>query len=179
MGERTKSENTLSKFNLLVLFEQLISKSGFLLVNYKDINDKLENFHSLVIEKDKRRFEIIFNIRNISDAYLPNRPEIKRRQVGKLVFDELPSNQKNRAVMLLGLKIINSEPVLVCWNPFYFVGHATNRSCYVAQSSMEKALQCGLYVGEDCKTRVYACFGSNFNRLLKLFVEENALEQYE
>lgn len=176
MGERTKSEDTLSKFDLLVLFEQLITKSGFIITNYKDIYETLDNFHSLTVEKDKKQFELIFNIRNVSDAYLPNKPEIKRRQVGKLEFDSLPFNQKKRAVMLLGLKVYNGEPVLVCWNPFYFVGHATNRSCYVVESTMEKALQCGFYAGEDCRTRVYACSGSSFEKLLSLFIEENAVE---
>lgn len=176
MEERTKSQDTISRPNLLVYFQQVLTKSGFLVTNFKDLKGTLDNFYSFVVEKGGKKIELSFNIRNISNAYLPNKPDIKRRQVGKLSFEDLPLNRKDCLIMLLGLKLISGELVLVCWNPFYFVGHATNRSCYVLKSTMEKALQCGFFEREDCKTKVYACSSSNFGELLNHYIEENVVE---
>ena len=171
-----KNLEAFNKSELIINFEKIITKSDYLILSFKDLNDTLSNFYSLTIQKDKKIFNLTFNIRNISDAYLPNKPYIKRRQVGKLDFDSLPLNNKTNVTLLLGLKEINGELVLVCWNPFYFVGHQTNRSCYVLESTMEKALQCGFYIGEDCKTKLYVCNETNFGKLLTQYIEENAVE---
>lgn len=174
--DEIKREDTLSKFELLNLFQNFVSKSKFLIIEFKDLKDSLNNFYSLIIEKENYFTELIFNIRNIGDAYLPNKPQIKRRQVGKLDFDKLPLNEKKKISLLVGIKLINNEPVLVCWNPFFFVGHQTNRSCYVLESTMNKGLQLGFYTSEDCKTKVYVCNENNFDKLLSYYIEENTID---
>ena len=115
------------------------------------------------------------NIRNIGSAYLPKKPYILRRQVGKLSFDDLPSNNKKSLSMLIGVANKDNEILLACWNPFYFIGHSTNCSCYVLENSLDKAKNIGLYVGEDCKTPVLVC-SSHFNEMLNVYIERNMMD---
>ncbi|WP_373435119.1 hypothetical protein, partial [Metamycoplasma equirhinis] len=66
--------------------------------------------------------------------------------------------------------------VLACWNPFYFVGHSTNRSCYVLQNSLETARSNGFYDGVDCKIPVLVCSTKMFEQLLNVYLERNAVD---
>lgn len=173
---RKKSEDTISKQDLLLFFEQTLVLSGFFIEETEGLKNELRNFYSFKVKNQSSQFVISANISNISDAYLPNKPFIKRRQVGHLVFETLPKNTKDKVSLLVGIKKIEDEFVLVCWNPFYFVGHSTNRSCYVNESTLEKTLRIGFYVGDDCGTKLYACTRNHFAELLDLFITENAID---
>ena len=173
---RKKSEDTISKQDLLLFFEQTLVLSGFFVEETKDLKNEIGSFHLFKVKNKSSEFVITANISNISDAYLPNKPFIKRRQVGHLVFEALPKNTKNKVTLLIGIKRIENEFVIVCWNPFYFVGHSTNRSCYVNESTLEKTSRLGFYVGDDCGTKLYACTNNRFAELLDLFITENAID---
>ena len=173
---RKRSEDTISKQDLLLFFEQTLVLSGFFVEETKDLKSELGSFFLFRIKNNNSEFEITANISNISDAYLPNKPYIKRRQVGHLVFENLPKNTKTKVTLLIGIKRIEDQLVYVCWNPFYFVGHSTNRSCYVNEASLEKTARLGFYSGEDCGTKLYACTSNRFAELIDLFISENAID---
>lgn len=168
-----QSKISLSSRELLLVIQQLLISSGYL-IQSTDFGTR--NFTKIIINKDKKDLCLFVDIRNVCSAFIPGKPYMMRRQVGKMKFEEIPKNLKTQASMLLAVGEVNGELVLVCWNPFYYLGHATNRSCYVLQDSLEKAIIDGLYNGEDCKVPVLVCNSSNIERLLQTYIERNALD---
>lgn len=167
-------DSMLSSEELILELESIFIQSGFLITSLsRSLNN---NFTKFELSKNKVEYCIYANIRNIGSAYLPNKPFIMRRQVGKMNFNEIPENTTNTVSMLLAIGIIENKKVLACWNPFYFVGHSTNRSCYVLQSSLEEAVLNGFYDGVDCKTPVLVCSKNNFGQLLKVYLERNTID---
>ena len=171
-----KSENMMSTHELLLSLEKVLVSSSVLIRSVKNCENELKNFYLISVEINNQLIDLYVNIRNIGSAYLPNKPYILRRQVGKLSFDDLPPNSKKSLSMLIGITNIDSEIILACWNPFYFIGHSTNRSCYVLENSLDKAKNIGLYVGEDCKTPVLVCSSSNFTEMLNVYIERNLID---
>ena len=171
-----KSENMMSTHELLLSLEKVLVSSNVLIRSVKNCENELKNFYLISVEINNQLIELYVNIRNIGSAYLPNKPYILRRQVGKLSFDDLPPNNKKSLSMLIGIANIDNEILLACWNPFYFIGHSTNRSCYVLENSLDKAKNIGLYVGEDCKTPVLVCSSSHFNEMLNVYIERNLVD---
>jgi hypothetical protein len=162
----------LSSKELTLVLQEIINKSGFIITSFS----QNENGFNQIGIKNKHDFNLNVNIRNIASAYLPNKPHIKRRQVGKMHFDTIPINQQKQLSMLLGVGRVNDRYVLACWNPFYFLDHSTNRSCYVLQESLEFANENGLYDGIDCKTPVLVCSENGFEKLIKVYLERNVLD---
>ena len=171
-----KSENMMNTHELLLSLEKVLVSSNILIRSVKNCESELKNFYLISVEINNQLIELYINIRNIGSAYLPNKPYILRRQVGKLSFDNLPPNNKKSLSMLIGVTHIDNEIILACWNPFYFIGHSTNRSCYVLENSLDKAKNIGLYVGEDCKTPVLICSSSHFIEMLNVYIERNLVD---
>lgn len=166
----------LNHKQLLLFFEKVLTSSNILINSVKECESELKNFYLFDVSYKDENLFLYVNIRNISSAYLPNKPYILRRQVGKLSFEFLPANKKNSLTLLLGITNEDESIVVVCWNPFYFIGHSTNRSCYVLESSLTIAKNLGLYVGEDCKTPVLVCSTNNFEELLEVYRERNMVD---
>ena len=171
-----KSEQMMSSQELLLSFEKALVSSEILINSVENCKDELKNFYLVNVTFKNKKISLYVNLRNIGSAYLPNKPYILRRQVGKLSFDDLPLNSSTSLSMLLGITFIDHMMILACWNPFYFVGHSTNRSCYVLENSLEKAKNIGLYVGEDCKTPVLVCSDCHFGEMLDIYIERNMVE---
>lgn len=171
-----KSEQMMSSHELLLSFEKALVFSEILINSVNNCKGELKNFYLVNVTFKNKKMNLYVNLRNIGSAYLPNKPHILRRQVGKLSFNDLPLNNSSSLSMLLGVTYIDEKMVLACWNPFYFVGHSTNRSCYVLEGSLEKAKNIGLYVGEDCKTPVLVCSDSCFGKMLDVYIERNMVD---
>lgn len=168
-----KEENILSSKELLLVMEKILISSGFIIYSVLKGNN---NFIEFNIEKNNKKYRIFANIRNIGSAYLPKKPYIMRRQVSKMLIDEIPLNRGNNLSMLLAIKKVENQYILACWNPFYFVGHSKNRSCYVLQQSLENAYLNGLYQGIDCKTPVLVCSEKNMEQLIEVYIERNSVD---
>ena len=164
------------KNELLLIFESFLVNSGFLILEMIDIKKETPNFHKFVIKTNNKNFTVNIDIRNIGDAYLPDKPHVKRRQVGKLSFEQIPKNKNDTVSMLVGIKQIDKDFVMACWNPFLFLSHITNRSCYLLEESMEQALNSGVYIGKDCGTPVYICSIDHFDQLLDIYINNNSIE---
>lgn len=170
------SKKLMNSHELLLSLEKHLILSNILIRSVTDCKNELKNFYLLDIVVKNQNIKLYVNIRSIGSAYLPNKPYILRRQVGKLLFDHLPQNSKKTFSMLIGVAEKDGETLLVCWNPFYFIGHKTNRSCYVLEGSLETAKNIGLYVGEDCKTPVLICSCRNFEKMLNVYIERNLVD---
>ncbi len=171
-----KYECMMNHKELLLTFEKTLVSSGILINSIEKCEDSIKNFYQVKIIFKNKQLNLFVDLRNISSAYLPNKPYILRRQVGKLEFDAIPINDENSLSMLIGITCIDDKIILVCWNPFYFIGHSTNRSCYVLESSLEEAKQFGLYDGNDCRTPVLVCLDSCFDKMLDIYVERNVVD---
>lgn len=167
------NEKSIPKNDLIRLFEKALIDSGYII----QLFEKCENgFVKFVILKEKIAYSLHVNIRNISSAYLPKKPDIFRRQVSKLDLDEIPMNTKYNASMLIGVYSCDNEYLVTCWNPFHFSCHETNRSCYVLKNSFDNAKMDGFYYGNDCSTPVWICSITHFSQLLEDYITRNSIE---
>ena len=169
----TDKINVLSSKDLILAIEKIIVCSGFTI---KQFEFKKNGFSAFTISQDNEQIELSINIGNIGSSYLPNKPYILRRQVRKMTFEEIPDNKRNEISMLIGITKISDKFIIACWNPFYFIGHSTNRSCYILNDSLMIAYLKGIYDGIDCKTPVLACSEENFGKLLKIYIGRYAVD---
>ena len=167
------NDSMLSSKELLLEVENIFIQSGFLITSVSNLKN---GFFRFEINKNGVGYIINSNIRNVGSAYLPNKPFIMRRQVGKMNLDDIPVNAGKTVSMLLAIATVDGERVLACWNPFYFVSHSTNRSCYVLENSLEIARSYGFYDGIDCKTPVLICSNKMFEQLLNVYLERNTVD---
>lgn len=163
----TKNKS-LTSTELLKRLQEIFKKSGFAIIS---CGIRINNFTKFKILKNNQEYLINVNIRNITSAYLPNKPDLMRRQVNKLNFNDITDNTTNSATMLLGLWDTNGNEVLAAWNPFLFIHHEKNRSCYVLKESLNKASQYGFYQGKDSGTNILVCSENNFEKLLSVYLE--------
>lgn len=171
-----KFGKVMNSHELVLSLEKILISSNVLIRSIENCDKELKNFYLLKSVHNNKDISIYINVRNIGSAYLPNKPYIFRRQVGKLSFDDLPLNSENCISILAGITLFKGKLILVCWNPFYFVGHSTNRSCYVLEKSIERAMNFGLYVGEDCKTPVFICDENHFIEMIDIYMERNMVD---
>ena len=170
------NNKNLLKNDLLLYIQRTLVSSGFLIYSLTQCKDDLKSFYKIDIKKNDNQYTLFINVSNINSAFLPNKPYIKRRQVGKLNMDLIPQNKNNSLSMLLGITFVDETPIYVCWNPFYFTGHEKNRSCYVLDSSILYAYNNSYYFGEDCKTPVFVFNELSFEKMLQNYIDKNMVD---
>lgn len=102
--------------------------------------------------------------KNISGAGWSDKPEIKRIQIKKL--PNIPRQKKNELYVLCGVCNYGGEDLLAVWDPMNYMTHNTCCSCYVYISSLEKALNTGLFHGLNKGKEVMTCSARHFGDLL-------------
>ncbi|TPI02369.1 hypothetical protein [Mycoplasma struthionis] len=112
-----------SSAELLLIFQKFLTNSGFIIVSTEKLNEDLNNFYKIVVDDGVKKVTFYVNLRNISSAFIHNKPYILRRQVNKININSLPENKEDSVVLLIGIAEIVEEFVLVVWNAFYFIGH--------------------------------------------------------
>lgn len=80
---------------------------------------------------DGKPLSLHFLLKPISGGGWKEKPWVYRIQVRKLEGDEFPKNSSSSLSLLLGACFFEGKPVIVAWNPFRFLFHETNRSCYL------------------------------------------------
>lgn len=168
------ASNSLSKNDLIFHFETILINSGFVIYSLKF--DSESNFYMFDLRKEKKEFKLYVNLSNINEAYIPDKPFIKRRQVGAMDLNLIPQNTGNQISMLCGIKIVDENIVVCVWNPFYFTNHTKNRSCYVLESSIIDTLKNGTHFGVDCKNNIYLSDKYNFAYLLDEYIMKNRID---
>lgn len=164
----------MTKDRLLAIFETALLKAGFLIV--EATKDKsYPKMTDITIQIDKSIIVLHANISQISSAYLPGNSNAMRRQIAALDMETLPKNTKQSATILVGYYDDGNVGVFALWNAFYFVGHKTNRSCYVNLSDLEAAAKTGLLFSSYSKTPVYLAKDEKLKECLIKFIDDNAI----
>jgi len=164
----------LERDALLLCFEELLIKNGYL-ISLCNEEGSVKGFADLTVKRNGKPFSIHVNIRNISNACLPYDPSVMRRQVAALDVGLLPQNKDGEVTVLLGVCEIDEKKVFAIWNAFYFVGHKTNRSCYVSANDLLKASESGLSISSYSDTPVYVATTERFAEALDKFIEVNCI----
>ena len=171
----SKKKKALNKKELWAEFLLFCDRSGFTLIS-ADPDGTYPCFTDVVLSFNGSRFNLSVNLRNISSAYLPKDPTVKRRQVQSLDRELLPKNTKDHLSLLLGLYENDGKAVLGAWNPFRFCGHKTVRSCYIRQETIDQALLAGHATSKYGLAPVYACTDTNLHWLLTNYTKDNCID---
>ena len=110
-----------------------------------------------------------------SNKRIPSVSSLMRRQVAALDVGLLPQNKDGEVTVLLGVCEIDEKKVFAIWNAFYFVGHKTNRSCYVSAKDLLEASESGLAISSYSDTPVYVSTTERFAEALDKFIEVNCI----
>lgn len=159
------------KNRLLNLFQNVLTSNGYTIMSVS----KLDKFYNLKVFKDEREITFSINLSTIKNAFLPKDPTVKRRQIGHLEMCEIKTITKNVISLIIGIAKICDEYVFVCWNPFYFTGHKTNRSCYVTHESLVQMKFNNYYRVKYGNTPSYLFTQSGFELFIDKFIEENGI----
>lgn len=140
-------------------------------IQLNSISDEDEYFHKFEIIYNNRPFILNLYLKNVVNSGWSDKPFIKRIQVPSFLGKTIPANSKNSISLFLGIAFVCDEPVFVVWNPFSFVYHKTNRSCYVTVQTLAETYQAGLLKTIDSKKEIVGCDKNNFKRLLDICCE--------
>ena len=157
--------------------EKQINKEEFyndLVTKYFDVNKITETINNSYLANMEIAKKII-NIypKNIVNSGWSEKPYIKRIQVPSFLGKTIPLNNKEQCSLFLGIAFVNNKPIFAVWNPFTYVFHKTNRSCYVNVESLDICYHNGLYKTIDSKKEIILCDKDNFGQLLEIYFEEN------
>lgn len=164
----------LNKSELINAFQKVLIDNHFNIIQY-NAGEKKSNFKTIYCEKENKQFSFCFNISNLSKAYLPKDPTVKRRQISSLNMNEIPMITKNNVTLLLSYCEINTTSVFIAWNPFYFTEHKTNRSCYVNEKELLDVISENYIKSKYGKTPVYIFTEQGFERFISEYIELYAL----
>ena len=141
-----------------------------------EINNFSDEFLTFVTTLEGKKVSLNFLLKNVVNSGWANKPEIKRIQVKAISQENIPINTSNSCSLFAGIAFVNNEAVLAVWNPFMYVFHKTNRSCYVRVESLAIASRDGFLKTEDCKQEVLICDSKHFDSLLNVYLERNSIE---
>jgi len=137
------------------------------------VSKKDEYFYAFDIEVNGAKKIINIYPKNIVNSGWSEKPYIKRIQVPSFLGKTIPLNNKEQCSLFLGIAFVNNKPIFAVWNPFTYVFHKTNRSCYVNVESLDICYHNGLYKTIDSKKEIILCDKDNFGQLLEIYFEEN------
>lgn len=124
----------LSKNELIDAFINVLKFNGFELISIEN-NYKFEN---LITIKDGITNSFYCNFANIRNVYLPKYPYLLRRQVTALDHEKLIKSTDYSFSFLVGVVEVDSKICFSIWNPWGFINHKKNRSCYVVKDDLNK-----------------------------------------
>ncbi len=124
--------------------------------------------HRVDIESDGKPFRLNFVLRSLGTGGWKEKPWIYRIQIGALKEGALPMARDGELSLLLGLFYLDGAPALAAWNPFMYVFHKTNRSCYLKEGDIRSLSEdpSGVYVGKETYPAPILCRGDSFGKFL-------------
>lgn len=173
MNEVNVNNGKFSKKQMIDIFECFLLASN--IVIFKKEN-KFNNFIEYDIEIDGRVLTLNVFLKNITNSGWAEKITKKRIQVPGKDLQNLIPNSKEYINLLIGICLVNNEPIFVVWNPFNFQFHKTNRSCYTNVYDIAKTSFLGFHIGIEAKKKLYYCDKINFKKLLKTYIEKNSRE---
>ena len=170
MNQDIVSNSSLSLKQRIDLIKECLLRSDVELVNLSMADNNFVRF-DIVCGKEKLSLHIL--PKNIVNSGWNDKPYIKRIQVMSFLDKRIPLNTKDNSSMFLGVAFVNNEPIFAVWNPFSYVFHKTNRSCYVEVESLALSSHQGFIKTIDSKQIVLLCDKEHFGDLIKYYNEEN------
>ena len=124
--------------------------------------------HRVTIEIDGRPLRLNFVLRALGTGGWKDKPWIYRIQIGVLGEDALPRNGNGELSLLLGLFYLGSSLALAAWNPFMYVFHKTNRSCYLKEDDIRSLSEepCGVIEGKASDPAPILTRGDSFGKFI-------------
>lgn len=145
-------------------------------LNIFEINNFSDDFITFVTEINAKKITLHFLLKNIVNSGWSDKPDIKRIQVKALTAESVPVNNHSTCSLFAGFAFVNGEPIMAVWNPFMYVFHKTNRSCYINVHSLALCARDGFLKTLDSNQEVLLCNKENLLNLLKTYVERNSIE---
>lgn len=155
------------------LFKTFLLESSIDLIQLDNFND---DFTSFTINLDGKKFKLNLLLKNVVNSGWADKPLIKRIQVKAMTQDQIPINTELSCSMFCGFSFVNDEPILSVWNPFMYVFHKTNRSCYVNCNTLALCARDGYIKSVDSNQEVLNCNKNNLKKLILEFINRNAIE---
>lgn len=173
MNDAVVENSKLSLKQRYDLLKRAFLKSNINLIEEKDI---LSPFKTFVIKYNDKTIKLNVVLKNVTNSGWSEKYYIKRIQVSSIKDEDLPSNSLNTLSMFLGIANLNGLPIFICWNPFLFKFHKTNRSCYINVNHIVQCLDKPFISVIDSKMEVLLCSENGFAELIDHFIEKNSIE---
>lgn len=143
-------------------------------IQVSSVSKEDEYFYTFKVRIDS--IDKLFYIypKNIVNSGWSEKPFIKRIQVPSFFGKNIPINNKSQCSMFLGIAFVNNQPIFAVWNPFSYVFHKTNRSCYVNVESLDICYHNCFHKTIDSKKEIWLCDKNNMGKLLEMYAEENS-----
>lgn len=138
--------------------------------------DKPNSFHGFSVKILGKQLELNILTKNVVNSGWVEKPYIKRIQVTSFIGKQIEKNTDGSCSLFLGIAFANSKPIFIVWNPFLFVFHKTNRSCYVNVESIARCFHLGFLKTNDARKDVYLCDSKHFSELIERFIDDNSVE---
>ena len=133
-----------------------------------DINRQGQSI--IKIQKDEIIYEVIALIKNITGAGWRDKPWIKRVQVSNIATREISLNDR-KFNLIFGVYSFDDNPLFVCWDPYRYLNHVTQRSCYVSITTLQRGYEKEYYEGVDSSQKVWVFKGNNFDKFISNYIK--------
>lgn len=170
MNQDIVDNSSLSLKQRIDLIKECLLRSD---IELKDVSEGENGFFKFDIICENESFSLHILPKNVVNSGWSEKPYIKRIQVMSFLGKEIPLNTRENSSMFLGIAFVNNEPVISVWNPFSYVFHKTNRSCYVEVESLVLGSHEGFIKTIDSKQIVLVCDKYHFGDLIKFYHEDN------
>lgn len=124
--------------------------------------------HRVDVKVDGKHIRLNFILRALGTGGWKDKPWIYRIQIGVLGEGALPRSGDGELSLLLGLFYLDGSLALAAWNPFMYVFHKTNRSCYLKEEDIQSLAKepSGVFVGKATYPTPILCREDSFRELL-------------
>ena len=156
------------------LIKRCLLISGVNLIDEKQLDN---SFHRFNVCLDGKEFSLDLLLKNISNSGWSDKPLIKRIQVRALPVDEIEKNTVRGCSIFIGVAYANESPILVAWNPFMFLYHNTNRSCYIDVKLLASCQHEGFLKATSSNQKVILADTSHFLELIEEYRRQNTIQE--
>ena len=155
-----------SKEAWTAFLKEVLAASSLPILSWASKPDGTSSVETLL---DGKPLTLHFFLKSISGGGWKEKPWVYRIQVRKLEGDIFPKNSAYVLSLLLGLCLYDGEPVIASWNPFRFLFHETNRSCYLHYEDLLRLEEEpeGFYVSHRSAEPVSLARKDSFGKLLR------------
>lgn len=138
---------------------------------------QIDSFYHFEILLHGKKIKICAVLKNVVNSGWSDKPFIKRIQVKRFNSSELLKNTSEGCSLFIGLAYTNEAPIFVCWNPFMFLFHTTNRSCYIDVSLLARCQHEGFISTMSSNQKVILSDTNHFDKMIEKYIEFNAVEE--